>query len=146
VNRRRGWASAYEGAALIHLDRVDEAMTVFEEAADLSTLSNYVGVPEFPLNRYWGKAELMQGRPERAAELLAADALMGRDEAALDDLRAAYIATNGSEEGFAGYVATVRQSIATMIDDVSLNDYSGNSVSLASMTGKVYVMAFWNPG
>ena len=71
VNRRRGWASAYEGAALIHLDRLDEATTVLDEAADLSTLSNYVGVPEFPLNRYWGKAELMQGRPERAAELLA---------------------------------------------------------------------------
>ena len=146
VNRRRGWASAYEGAALIHLDKLDEATTVFEEAAELSTFSNYVGVPEFPLNKYWGKAELMQGRPERAAELLAADALMGRDEAALDDLRAAYIASNGSEEGFDGYVATVRQSIATVIDDVTLDDYSGNSVSLASMAGKVYVMAFWNPG
>ena len=146
VNRRRGWASAYEGAALIHLDKLDEATTVFEEAAGLSTLSNYVGVPEFPLNKYWGKAELMQGRPERAAELLAADALMGRDEAALDDLRAAYIASNGSEDGFDGYVATVRQSIATVIDDVTLDDYSGSSVSLASMAGKVYVMAFWNPG
>jgi hypothetical protein len=33
VKRRRGWASAYEGAALIHLDRLDEAMAVFEEAA-----------------------------------------------------------------------------------------------------------------
>ena len=146
VNRRRGWASAYEGAALIHLDKLDEATTVFEEAAELSTLSSYVGVPEFPLNKYWGKAELMQGRPERAAELLAADALMGRDEAALDDLRAAYIASNGSEDGFDGYVATVRQSIATVIDDVTLDDYSGSSVSLASMAGKVYVMAFWNPG
>jgi tetratricopeptide (TPR) repeat protein len=146
VNRRRGWASAYEGAALIHLDRVDEAMTVFEEAAELSTLSNYVGVPEFPLNKYWGKAELIQGRPERAAELLAADALMGRDEVALDDLRAAYVASNGSELGFDSYLATVRQNIATVIDDVTLDDYSGNSVSLASMSGKVYVMAFWNPG
>jgi len=71
---------------------------------------------------------------------------MGRDEAALDDLRAAYIASNGSEDGFDGYVATVRQSIATVIDDVTLDDYSGSSVSLASMAGKVYVMAFWNPG
>jgi len=146
VNRRRGWASAYEGGALIHLDRLDEATTVFEEVAELSTLSNYVGVPEFPLNKYWGKAELAQGRPERAAELLAADALMGRDEAALEDLRAAYVATNGSNEGFESYLATVRQSIATVIDDVTLDDYSGNSVSLASMSGKVYVMAFWNPG
>jgi len=146
VQRRRGWASAYEGAALIHLDRLDEATTVFEEAADLSTLSNYVGVPEFPLNRYWGKAELMQGRPERAAELLAPDALMGRDESALDDFRAAYVATNGSEEGFENYQSAVRQSIATVIDDVTLNNYSGDSLSLASMAGKVYVMAFWNPG
>jgi len=146
VNRRRGWASAYEGAALIHLDRLDEATTVLEEAADLSTLSNYVGVPEFPLNRYWGKAELMQGRPERAAELLAPDALMGRDESALDDFRAAYVATNGSEEGFENYQSAVRQSIATVIDDVTLNNYSGDSLSLASMAGKVYVMAFWNPG
>jgi len=146
VKRRRGWASAYEGAALIHLDRVDEALTVFEEAVELSTLSNYVGVPEIPLNRYWGQAELMQGRPDRAAELLAADALMGRDDGALDDLRAAYAASNGSEEGFDDYASAVRESIATVIDDVTLNNYSGDPVSLGSMSGKVYVMAFWNPG
>jgi len=146
VKRRRGWASAYQGAALVHLDRVDEAMAVFEGVADLSTLSNYVGVPEIPLNRYWGKAELIQGRPERAAELLAPDALMGRDDSALDDLRAAYIATNGTEEGFESYALAVRQSIATVIDDVTLDNYSGDPVSLASMGGKVFVMAFWNPG
>jgi tetratricopeptide (TPR) repeat protein len=146
VKRRRGWASAYKGAALVHLDRVDEATAVFEEAADLSTLSNYVGVPEIPLRKYWGKAELIQGRPERAAELLAADALMGRDDSALVDLKAAYVATNGSEAGFDSYVGSIRQSIATVIDDVTLNNYSGNQVGLASMTGKVYVMAFWNPG
>ena len=146
VKRRRGWASAYEGAALIHLDRLDEASAVFEEAADLSALSNYVGVPEIPLNRYWGRAELLQGRPERAAELLAPDALMGRNESALDDLRAAYVAFCGSEEGFEDYILSVRQSIATVIDDVTLDNYSGNPVSLASMSGKVFVMAFWNPG
>jgi hypothetical protein len=146
VKRRRGWASAYEGAALIHLDRLDEASAVFEEAADLSALSNYVGVPEIPLNRYWGKAELLHGRPDRAAELLAADALIGRDDAALVDLKAAYVATNGSEEGFESYALAVRQSIATVIDDVTLNNYSGDPVSLASMSGKVFVMAFWNPG
>lgn len=146
VNRRRGWASAYEGAALIHLDRLDEASAVFEQAADLSALSNYVGVPETPLNRYWGKAELLQGRPERAAELLAPDALMGRDDSALGDLRNAYVATNGSEEGFESYLLAVRKSIATVIDDVTLENYSGNPVSLASISGKVFVMAFWNPG
>ena len=146
VKRRRGWASAYEGAALVHLDRVDEALAVFQEAVDLSTLSNYVGVPEVPLKKYWGKAELLQGRPERAAELLAADALMGRDEFALGDLRAAYVATNGSEEGFDAYAASVRKDIATVIGDVTLDDYSGKPVSLASMAGKVYVVAFWNPG
>jgi len=146
VQRRRGWAAAYKGAALIHLDRLDEASAVFDEAADLSELSNYVGVPETPLNRYWGKKELLQGRPERAAELLAPDALMGHDESALDDLKAAYVASNGSEEGFEDYILSVRQSIATVIDDVTLNNYSGDPVNLASMSGKVFVMAFWNPG
>ena len=146
VQRRRGWAAAYKGAALIHLDRLDEASAVFDEAADLSELSNYVGVPETPLNRYWGKKELLQGRPERAAELLAPDALMGHDGSALDDLKAAYVASNGSEEGFEDYILSVRQSIATVIDDVTLDNYSGNPVSLASMRGKVFVLAFWNPG
>ena len=146
VKRRRAWASAYGGVALIHLDRLDEASAVFEEAADLATLVNYVGVPETPLNRYWGKAELLQGRPERAAELLAPDALMGSNDSALDDLRAAYVASNGSEEGFESYLSSVRQSIATVIDDVTLDNYSGNPVSLASMSGKVFLLAFWNPG
>ena len=146
VQRRRGWASAYEGAALIHLDRLDEASVVFEEAADLSALSNYVGVPETPLNRYWGQAELLQGRPARAAELLAPDALIGGNESAFDDLKAAYELINGSEEGFESYLLTTRQRIATVIEDVTLGNYSGDPVSLASMAGKVYVMAFWNPG
>jgi tetratricopeptide (TPR) repeat protein len=146
VKRRRGWSVAYTGAALTNLGRLEEASAVFEGAEELGALSNYVGLPETPLNRYWGKAELLQGRPDRAAELLAPDAVMGRDESALDDLRAAYAAANGSEEGFDSYLASVRQSIATVIDDVTLNDYSGRPVSLASMNGKVYVMAFWNPG
>jgi len=146
VKRRRGWAAAYRGAALTHLDRLDEAIKIFEDAAELGALSNYAGVPETPLNRSWGKAELLQGRPDRAAELLAPDALMGRDDSALEDLRTAYVATNGSEQGFESYLASVRQSIATVIDDVTLESYSGNPVSLASMSGKVYVMAFWNPG
>ena len=119
---------------------------VFEEAADLSALSNYVGVPETPLNRYWGQAELLQGRPARAAELLAPDALIGGNESAFDDLKAAYELINGSEEGFESYLLITRQRIATVIEDVTLENYSGNPVSLASMAGKVYVMAFWNPG
>ena len=55
-------------------------------------------------------------------------------------------ATNGSGEGFDSWVASTHQRIATVIDDVILEDYSGNPVSLASMAGKVYVIAFWNPG
>jgi len=119
---------------------------VFQQAAETSTPTNYVGVPETPINRYWGETELALGRPQHAAELVAADAVMGRDEGARKTLRAAYEALNGGLDGFDAFLWTTRQRLARQIDDVTLDDYSGEPVSLASTSGSVVLLAFWNPG
>ncbi|MCP4898694.1 MAG: hypothetical protein GY906_17125 [bacterium] len=146
VNRRRAWSLAYQGGALTHLGQLEEAQRVFEHAATIEPSTNYVGVPETPINRYWGQAELLLGRPERAAKLLVHDAVMGHSETALHDLEQAYIGINGRVDGFDAYLSTARQQIAKKVDDFTLPNYAGEMVSLSSMADKVIMIAFWNPG
>ena len=146
ANRRRAWSLAYQGGALTNLGELQEAALVFEEATAFPATTNYVGVPETPINRFWGQAELMQGRPERAAELFAHDAIMGGDATALAGLKKAFVEMKGSEDGFDAYLVSSRQLIARFLDDVTLTNYSGDPVSLSSMSGKVLMISFWNPG
>jgi tetratricopeptide (TPR) repeat protein len=145
VTRRRGNSLAYKAGALLNMDRLDEALPLFAEAEEFTTFS-YIGIPETPLYRFWGEAELVQSNPERAAELLAPEAVMGGNEEALDGLRRAYNELNGSEEGFDDYLWETRQKLARAVDDFSLPTYDGEIISLSGLKGKVVMLNFWNPG
>lgn len=144
VTRRRAMVQAERGWALVHLDRVDEGVDLFAEAEAITGL-NYVGIPETALYRYWGQTELDRGNPERAAELLAADAVMGHDEDALAGLRKAYDALHEDGAGFDEYLWSTRQRFARVADDFTLPDYEGEPVSLSSTTGQVVLLSFWFP-
>lgn len=146
VNRRRAWVLAYQGGALTNLGRLDEAQEVFLEAEEVPAITDFVGIPETPLDIYRGQAALALGQPEQAAEYFAHDALMGGNPKAVQGLKDAYIAINDGEDGFEDYSLTMRQRIARPLADVTLADYSGDLVSLSSMIGKVMVIEFWNPG
>jgi tetratricopeptide (TPR) repeat protein len=145
ATRRRCNSLAYKAGALVNLDRLDEALPVFAEAESSNTFS-YAGIPETPLYRFWGEAELRQGNPERAAELLAPDAVMGRDETALAGLRRAYTELNGNQDGFDEYLWAARNKLASKVDDFSLPTYDGEVISLSGLAGKVVLLNFWNPG
>jgi tetratricopeptide (TPR) repeat protein len=145
TTRRRGNCLAYKAGALLNLDRLDEALPLFTEAEEFTTF-DYVGIPETPLYRFWGEAELIQANPTRAAELLAPEAVMGKNEEALDGLRRAYNEIKGSDEGFDDYLWETRQKLARAVDDFSLPTYDGEMVSLSGLNGKVVMLNFWNPG
>ncbi len=146
VNRRRSWVLAYQGGALTRLGRLEEAEEVFREAEEVPAVTDFVGIPETPLDIYRGQAALLLGQPERAAELFAHDALMGGDPRAVEGLREAYLAAGGEEEGLDDYLRATREQIARPLGSVTLANYAGEPVDLASMTGSVMVISFWNPG
>jgi len=146
VNRRRAWVLAYRGGALTNLGRLDEAGEVFRLAEALPASTDFVGIPETPIDIYRGQAALLLGQPEQAAELFAHDALMGGKPTAIDGMKEAYACINGDADGFDDYALATRQRIARSLPDVTLADYTGEPVSLSAMAGKVMVISFWNPG
>jgi hypothetical protein len=146
VNRRRAWVLAYQGGALTHLGRLAEAEEVFALADDLPASTDFLGISETPIDIYRGEAALLAGQPEQAAELFAHDALMGGKPTAIDGMKEAYACINGGAEGFDDYALAIRQRIARPLPDVTLADYTGETVSLSAMAGKVMVISFWNPG
>ncbi len=146
VNRRRAWVLAYQGGALTNLSRLEEAQEVFDRAEELPASSDFLGIPETPIDIYRGQAALLLGRPERAAEYFAHNAVMGGDAAAMEGLQEAFVDISGSEDGFDDYLLSVRERIARPLVDVTLTGYEGLPVSLGPNSGKVMVLSFWNPG
>ncbi len=144
VERRRAQALAGQGWARFNLGREEEALATFE-AARAITRTNFVGVPQTPLFRYWGLAELRRGDLARAEELLAPDAVMAGNGEALDALRLLHARRTGGEAGFDELLLATRQRLARPAADFTLPTYAGEPVSLASRRGKVVLLAFWFP-
>lgn len=146
VNRRQAWVLAYQGGALTNLGRLDEASEVFLKAEEIPAVTDFLGIPETPIDTYRGQGALLLGHPEQAAELFAHSAVMGGEPEAMKGLQEAYEAINGSNDGFDDYVLTVREGIARPLAKFSLTDYDNSPVRLGATTGDVMVISFWNPG
>ncbi|MFV2071953.1 MAG: hypothetical protein ACC742_04785, partial [Thermoanaerobaculales bacterium] len=73
---RKALALAYDGWASYHLGNTEEAFAAFAEADAAKSLS-YLGVPDTPLYRFWGRAALRENDPDTAIGLLGADAIFG---------------------------------------------------------------------
>jgi hypothetical protein len=145
ADNRRVLSLAHQAWALSNLDRADEAEAAFESAAELSTV-NYLGVPETSLYTFWGQSALKAGDADRALELLAADAVLGDNDDALESFRAAFAAKHESEEGFDEFLWSERQRLAKAVDDFTLADYNETEQQFASLAeGKVTLLTFWFP-
>jgi hypothetical protein len=132
-----GWSRA-------NLGEVDRALADFE-SADKIVSRSYFGTGDHNLNLYWGQTLLMKGDHAAAAEKLAADALVMRDEKALTGLRRAYAAIHGGDAGFDEYAAELHRSIAKSVGDFELADYSGKRHRLSDLRKDVTLLAFWFP-
>jgi tetratricopeptide (TPR) repeat protein len=132
-----GWARANQG-------EVDQAIADFAKADQLVEHS-FIGTADYNLNLYWGEALLMKGDHRAAAEKLAADALVMRDERALTDLKKAYVGVNGSEKGFDEYAARMHRDIAKDVGDFELGDFNGARHRLSDLRSEVTLLAFWFP-
>lgn len=145
VQRRQASMLAADGWALFNLGDAELAMNRFE-AADAIGSETYLGVPNTPLYRYWGRAALADGDIDRALDLLGAEVVFGEDgSAAKPYLREAFVAKNGNDEGFDEFLWSTRNKLATLADDFELLDYDGNARSLFETEGKVTLLAFWFP-
>jgi len=145
AERRQVMSLANLGWALWNLGRPGEAMAAFERAAPMKSV-NYVGAADTPLDYYHGKALHASGDSAAAMDLLAATAIMGSDDDAMAALSEAYVAVNGSDEGFEEWTWSRRESLARNVDTFTLADYEGNSHDFSALAdGKVTLLAFWFP-
>jgi hypothetical protein len=145
VRYRRASRLAINGWALFNLGAEDEAFARFEEAAAVGS-ENFLGVPNNPLYRYWGRAALAAGDHETAIDLLGAETIFGQDrEAAEPFLREAFAAKTGSEEGYEEFLWATRNRLAKPAVDFELPDYEGTLHRLSDTAGKVTLLAFWFP-
>ena len=146
VRSREATALAYDGWALYNMGDTELAFARFAAADETGSVS-YLGVPNTPLYKFWGRAALSEGDNESAIELLGAEATFGSDGSSAERyLREAFVAKNGDEDGFDEFLWATRNELATSVDDFTLSDYEGNPVSLADVSdGKVTLLAFWFP-
>jgi peroxiredoxin len=70
---------------------------------------------------------------------------MGKNESAREILKAAFTAQGGAKDGFGEYCRELRDKIAKPMEDFTLLNYSGKSISLSDMRGKVVMISIWNP-
>lgn len=144
VRNRAGMLLVMGGWARANLGEVERALVDFAKADKLVTRS-YFGTGEHNLNLYWGETLLMKGDHRAAAEKLASDALVMRDEKAIAGLKKAYAAMQGGEAGFDAYAAELHRSIAKSVGDFELADYSGKRHRFSDLRREVTLLAFWFP-
>jgi len=133
----KAWAAYQQG-------RVEEAMDLFAEGEGEMNFS-YVGAPETPLYKFWGRAHFNQGELDRAAELVEADAVMGGSDFAMDTLKEVFVARTGSEDGVDAFLRETRERLSRIVDDFTLPTYSGSDFQLSSTLNKVVLLNFWFP-
>jgi hypothetical protein len=145
VQYRKASSLANNAWAVFNLGDTSLAMERFAEADAAASLS-YLGVPNTPLYRYWGRAALTQGDVDRAIELLGAETIFGEEgSVSAPYLREAYVAKHGNDDGFDEFLWSTRNDLARPADDFELLDYDGNPRSLFEASGKVTLLAFWFP-
>ena len=145
AGRRYAESLAYAGWAQYNLGNLENAFARFAAADEAGSVS-YTGVPNTPLYEFWGRAALAEGEIDSAVELLGAQTLFGEDgSSAKLYLREAYVAKNGSEDGFDEFLWATRNELAAEVDDFELLDYEGNPYRLSDAGDKVVLLAFWFP-
>jgi tetratricopeptide (TPR) repeat protein len=144
AQNRLGMILIYQGWAKANTGRPAEALEDFAAADGLVT-KNVVGVSNDPLDTYWGKTLMLQGRYREAFERLAVEALIVGNEEAHDALLESYVAFNGSEKGFDDYASSYQKKAAKTIDDFSLPGFSEGRYSLGDLKGDVTLICFWHP-
>ena len=142
--RRVAYSLAYKGWAQFNLGHKDAAFESFRRAKE-STDYNLLGLDATPLHSYWGRALLAGGEAEEAMEVLATEALFGRDKAGYEAYRQAYAACHEDEDGFEEHLWAMRRREAREVPDFTLANYDGQDVSLSGFQGDVVLLAFWFP-
>ena len=102
-------------------------------------------MPSENLNFYWGKTRMKQGDPDGAMEKFAVDALIAGDQDSAAEMKLAYTAAKGSEEGYDEWACQQRLQVAKQADDFELPDFDGNRFRFADLQGEVTLLNFWSP-
>lgn len=136
---------------LFQQKKYKEALIYAKQARDSS--QNVIG----NRNPYYVKTLMVLGKNEEAFDEIIANIKIGKATVEMKEaLPALYVKVKGSSTGYEQYMASVNKILASnkkaeiakqMINlpapDFTLKDVDGNTVSLASLKGKVVVVDFW---
>ena len=129
--------------ALTHLDRVEEALAIFERVSE-NTECHYTGNYVNDLDQHWAVALHKAGKTSKAIAVLTPGALFGGSDEKIETLKKIYAASSQSEV-FDAYLAKKRNEMAKKIDDAQFYDYEKNPVKLSKKFGKATILTFWTP-
>lgn len=131
------------GRALTNLDRIDEALTDLEAAAEI-TERHYTGNYINEVDLRWAEALSKNREYDKAIETLIPGALFSGSEEKVNALREIF-AASGRTEDFDPWLWKERIQRARRIDDAVFYDYEKNPVKLSSKLGKATLLTFWTP-
>ena len=144
VDNWRGMLLCYQSRALARLGAPRAALNDFAEADSL-LWKTYLGVPDVPLDLFWGETLAAAGRPEQALDRLTRPALILGDEDALVLYWRLYAEVHGGEAGFAEHARRQRERLARTLDDFTLPDYDGRRHDWCDIRGRATLLSFWYP-
>lgn len=144
ASHRKGMLLVKDGWARANQGEVDAALADFLSADGLVP-RYYFGIPEYDLNVYWARALMMKGDHQAAIDRLALDALVMRNEAALEALEEAYRRLHGSSAGYDAFAAKLHREVAPSFDDFAMPDYAGTVRRFSELRSDVTLVTLWFP-
>ena len=142
----RGYATLHKAWAMANTGALDESFPLFEKADALSR-QTFFGTAFIEDNHtYWGRALMMKGRYDEAADRFAVAYLHPQRDGLVELVREAYVAKNGGVDGFEDYLEDLRLKHSKVMGDFSETDFKGASFSFEKLRGRVTILMFWaNP-
>ena len=147
VLMKKGWI-------LHNLDRTEEALGFFEEAASIGP-KNFAGYSEYPvmeLEYQWASALLGAGKPGEALAAFEKRALFVKEEnRSLQDsyqelYKKAYLAAGNEADSFQDYKLQRKAELSRQVPEFSSPDSTGKTLSFSDIKGeKATLLLFWFP-
>jgi len=132
------------GQSLVETGDPTAGIEKYQQAEPLE-IRNVAGVGFDDLPILWANALLQSKDPAEAMRVLAADALIGRRQEAVELYRKAYLEAGNPDSGWEAYRTAKLNELAKPMIPFEATGYDGKSSPFDDLKGKVTMVAFWFP-
>ncbi len=139
----RGYALLHKAWVMANTGALDDSFPLFERAQTLARKTIFGTAFMEDNHIYWGRALMMKGRYDEAAERFAVACLHPQRDGLVELVREAYVAKNGGAGGFEDYLEGLRLKHSKVVGNFSETDFQGASFTYEKLKGKVTILMFW---